>query len=88
MSTCCYFFESLNAVSDYFTFHNYMLFDSLICRGIGSNPLYCDCGLQWLAEWIKKDFIESGIARCAEPLSMKEKLLLSTPVSSFVCKGL
>ncbi|XP_025196872.1 protein slit [Melanaphis sacchari] len=60
--------------------------DSITHLGIGSNPLYCDCGLQWLAEWIKKDFIESGIARCAEPSSMKDKLLLSTPVSSFVCK--
>lgn len=71
---------------DKFINHNFIFF-ILPYRGIGSNPLYCDCSLQWLAEWIKKDFIESGIARCAEPSSMKDKLLLSTPASSFVCKG-
>lgn len=25
---------------------------------MGANPLYCDCNLRWLAEWIQKDFVE------------------------------
>lgn len=54
---------------------------------LGANPLYCDCSLRWLAEWVKRDFVEPGIASCAEPASMKDKLLLSAPVSSFQCKG-
>ncbi|XP_039283306.1 protein slit [Nilaparvata lugens] len=54
---------------------------------LGANPLYCDCSLRWLAEWVKRDFVEPGIASCAEPPTMKDKLLLSAPVSSFQCKG-
>lgn len=57
------------------------------CRALGSNPLYCDCSLQWLAEWVKKDFVEPGIAKCAEPSNMKDKLLLTAPVQSFQCSG-
>ncbi|XP_044585787.1 protein slit isoform X1 [Cotesia glomerata] len=54
---------------------------------LGSNPLYCDCHMRWLAEWVKKDSdVEPGIARCMEPLAMKEKLLLTAPASAFVCK--
>ena len=25
---------------------------------MGANPLYCDCNLKWLAQWIQKDFVE------------------------------
>lgn len=31
--------------------------------------------------------MEPGIARCAEPELMKDKLILSTPASQFLCKG-
>uniref|UniRef100_A0A182PQM3 Protein slit n=1 Tax=Anopheles epiroticus TaxID=199890 RepID=A0A182PQM3_9DIPT len=54
---------------------------------LGSNPLYCDCGLRWLSEWVKRDYVEPGIARCAEPEPMKDKLILSTPAAQFVCSG-
>ncbi|XP_055692346.1 protein slit isoform X2 [Lutzomyia longipalpis] len=54
---------------------------------LGSNPLYCDCSLKWLSEWVKLDYVEPGIARCAEPETMRDKLLLSTPASFFVCRG-
>ncbi|XP_063216192.1 protein slit isoform X2 [Bacillus rossius redtenbacheri] len=54
---------------------------------LGANPFYCDCSLQWLAEWVKRDYVEPGIARCAEPAFMRDKLLLTTPSSSFQCKG-
>ncbi|KAL1130294.1 hypothetical protein AAG570_013232, partial [Ranatra chinensis] len=54
---------------------------------LGSNPLYCDCNMRWLAEWVKRDFVEPGIARCAEPAQLKDKLLLTTPSSMFQCKG-
>ncbi|XP_017781049.1 PREDICTED: protein slit [Nicrophorus vespilloides] len=54
---------------------------------LGANPLYCDCNLRWLAEWVKVDYVEPGIARCAEPVNMKDKFILSTPSSAFQCKG-
>ncbi|CAN8023631.1 unnamed protein product [Ixodes persulcatus] len=52
---------------------------------LGANPLYCDCTLRWLSDWIKKDYIEPGIARCSEPRSMKDKLVLTAPSNHFVC---
>ncbi|KAK9745235.1 Leucine rich repeat [Popillia japonica] len=53
----------------------------------GSNPLYCDCNLRWLSDWVKIDYIEPGIARCADPPSMKDKSVLSTPSGAFVCQS-
>lgn len=52
---------------------------------LGANPLYCDCQMRWMSDWIKKDFIEPGIARCAEPPYMKDKLVLTAPSNAFVC---
>ncbi|XP_017866873.1 PREDICTED: protein slit isoform X1 [Drosophila arizonae] len=60
---------------------------SLTHIALGSNPLYCDCSLKWFSDWIKLDYVEPGIARCAEPEHMKDKLILSTPSSNFVCRG-
>ncbi|ALC41858.1 sli [Drosophila busckii] len=60
---------------------------SLTHIALGSNPLYCDCSLKWFSDWIKLDYVEPGIARCAEPEQMKDKLILSTPSSNFVCRG-
>lgn len=56
-------------------------------RALGANPLYCDCTLRWLSDWIKKDYIEPGIARCAEPYLMKDKLILTAPSNHFICAG-
>lgn len=36
---------------------------------------------------MKLDYVEPGIARCAEPITMKDKLILSTPAAAFQCKG-
>lgn len=64
------------------------LFDANVYySALGANPLYCDCSLRWLADWVKVDYVEPGIARCAEPVSMKDKSILSTPSSAFQCKG-
>lgn len=63
-----------------------LIYDFFI-SALGSNPLYCDCSMKWLAEWVKVDDVEPGIARCAEPVAMKDKLILSTPASAFQCKG-
>ncbi|CAF3725088.1 unnamed protein product [Rotaria sordida] len=52
---------------------------------LGSNPFYCDCHLAWLSSWIKADYVEPGIARCAAPPQMTNKLLLTSPVSFFQC---
>ncbi|XP_044259557.1 protein slit isoform X2 [Tribolium madens] len=54
---------------------------------LGSNPLYCDCSLRWLSDWVKVDYVEPGIAHCAEPANMKDKSILSTPSTAFQCKG-
>ncbi|XP_046386290.1 protein slit isoform X2 [Ischnura elegans] len=60
---------------------------SITHLAMGSNPFFCDCHLRWLANWVKRDYVEPGIARCLEPHSMRDKLLLTTPPSAFVCKG-
>ncbi|XP_069958777.1 protein slit-like isoform X2 [Cherax quadricarinatus] len=52
---------------------------------MGANPLYCDCSLAWFSDWVKGDFVEPGIARCAEPATMRDKLVLTTPTQAFKC---
>uniref|UniRef100_A0A674AE78 Slit homolog 1b (Drosophila) n=1 Tax=Salmo trutta TaxID=8032 RepID=A0A674AE78_SALTR len=54
---------------------------------IGANPLYCDCHLRWLSDWVKSGYKEPGIARCAGPMGMEGKLLLTTPETKFECLG-
>ncbi|KAK2586210.1 hypothetical protein KPH14_001469 [Odynerus spinipes] len=61
---------------------------SITHLALGSNPLYCDCSMRWLAEWVKKDFVEPGIAKCMDPPNMRDKLLLTTPPDAFQCKNL
>lgn len=56
-------------------------------RAIGANPLYCDCHLRWLSDWVKTGYKEPGIARCAGPSGMEGKLLLTTPAKKFECTG-
>ncbi|KAF4790617.1 hypothetical protein TURU_138741 [Turdus rufiventris] len=53
---------------------------------IGANPLYCDCNMQWLSDWVKSEYKEPGIARCAGPGEMADKLLLTTPSKKFTCQ--
>uniref|UniRef100_A0A672MYR9 Slit homolog 3 protein-like n=1 Tax=Sinocyclocheilus grahami TaxID=75366 RepID=A0A672MYR9_SINGR len=60
---------------------------SLRLLALGANPLYCDCELRWLSQWVKAGFKEPGIARCAGPPDMADRLLLTTPLSQFQCKG-
>ncbi|XP_022086573.1 slit homolog 2 protein-like isoform X2 [Acanthaster planci] len=59
---------------------------SLSHIALGNNPLYCDCNLQWLSEWVKADgFKEPGIAKCADPYDLRGKLILTAPSRSFIC---
>ncbi|XP_077083125.1 slit homolog 1b isoform X2 [Siphateles boraxobius] len=60
---------------------------SLSHLAIGANPLYCDCRLRWLSDWVKSGYKEPGIARCAGPRGMEGKLLLTTPGNTFQCTG-
>uniref|UniRef100_A0A8C1M0N7 Slit homolog 3 (Drosophila) n=1 Tax=Cyprinus carpio TaxID=7962 RepID=A0A8C1M0N7_CYPCA len=60
---------------------------SLRLLALGANPLYCDCELRWLSQWVKAGFKEPGIARCTGPPDMADRLLLTTPLSQFQCKG-
>lgn len=56
-------------------------------RALGANPLHCDCHMQWLSDWVKSGYKEPGIARCAGPGDMADKLLLTTPSKKFTCTG-
>ena len=58
-----------------------------VLRALGANPLYCDCNMQWLSDWVKSGYKEPGIARCAGPGDMTDKLLLTTPSKKFTCQG-
>ncbi|MEQ2291148.1 Slit 3 protein, partial [Ameca splendens] len=60
---------------------------SLSHLALGANPLYCNCDLRWLSQWVKAGFKEPGIARCAGPPDMADRLLLTTPLNRFQCKG-
>uniref|UniRef100_A0A4W3I7B3 Slit homolog 1 protein n=1 Tax=Callorhinchus milii TaxID=7868 RepID=A0A4W3I7B3_CALMI len=60
---------------------------SLSHLALGANPLYCDCKMQWLSDWVKSGYKEPGIARCAGPGDMTDKLLLTTPSKKFECQG-
>uniref|UniRef100_A0A8C5MI53 Slit homolog 1 protein n=1 Tax=Leptobrachium leishanense TaxID=445787 RepID=A0A8C5MI53_9ANUR len=60
---------------------------SLSHLAIGANPLYCDCNLRWLSNWVKTGYKEPGIARCTGPPEMDGKLLLTTPAKKFECSG-
>uniref|UniRef100_A0AAR2JNH3 Slit homolog 2 (Drosophila) n=1 Tax=Pygocentrus nattereri TaxID=42514 RepID=A0AAR2JNH3_PYGNA len=64
-----------------------LMFTCVYCSALGANPLYCDCGMQWLSEWVKSGYKEPGIARCAGPADMADKLLLTTPSKKFTCTG-
>lgn len=71
-----------------FAFYLHMCFLWLnFSRAIGANPLYCDCRLRWLSDWVKSGYKEPGIARCAGPQGMEGKLLLTTPGNTFQCTG-
>ncbi|CAB3224476.1 unnamed protein product [Arctia plantaginis] len=63
--------------------------ESISHVALGSNPLYCDCNARWLSEWVKSagEYVEPGIARCSEPIAMRDKLILSTQSSAFICKA-
>uniref|UniRef100_A0AAY5KYN0 Slit homolog 2 (Drosophila) n=1 Tax=Esox lucius TaxID=8010 RepID=A0AAY5KYN0_ESOLU len=60
---------------------------SLRLLALGANPLHCDCRMQWLSDWVKSGYKEPGIARCAGPGDMTDKLLLTTPSKKFTCTG-
>ncbi|XP_061832767.1 slit homolog 3 protein isoform X2 [Nerophis lumbriciformis] len=60
---------------------------SLSHLALGANPLYCNCDLRWLSQWVKAGFKEPGIARCSGPPDMADRLLLTTPLNRFQCKG-
>lgn len=60
---------------------------SLTHLALGGNPLHCDCNLKWLSDYIKKDYVESGIASCNGPHQMTNKLLLTTDSNAFQCNS-
>lgn len=85
----CWWQSALQWVDLYWKSLNHWLLmtDLWIFRAIGANPLYCDCHLRWLSDWVKTGYKEPGIARCAGPQGMEGKLLLTTPAKKFECSG-
>lgn len=37
-----------------------LTFPPCVCRALGANPLYCNCELRWLSQWVKAGFKEPG----------------------------
>ena len=64
-----------------------LCFIILFFSALGGNPLYCDCNLQWLSDWVKNGYKEPGIASCANPFDLQGKLLLTAPSRKFICEG-
>nr|SOU94110.1 Slit [Glomeris marginata] len=65
-------------------------FDDLISLthiALGANPMFCDCNLRWLAGWLKKDYVEAGIASCSGPSGMTDKVILHSVPEQFNCLG-
>ena len=52
---------------------------SITHLALGSNPFYCDYDLKWLSDWVRRYYIEPGIAKCSGPGPQKENLLLARP---------
>lgn len=79
---CCPLYTEMHPYIATYSEHSIIFF-----RALGGNPLYCDCGLKWLSDWVKKKYVESGIAACVGPENMKNKLMLTTPSSYFECNS-
>ncbi|XP_033125426.1 slit homolog 2 protein-like isoform X1 [Anneissia japonica] len=58
---------------------------SLTHLALSSNPLYCDCKLKWLSDWVKDGYREPGTARCDGPYDLKYKPILTAPSRKFIC---
>jgi len=61
-----------------------------VCSVLGGNPLWCDCNLKWVSDWIKQgqesgNYRENGVAKCDGPERLRNKLLLTTSTNSFQC---
>ncbi|CEF71563.1 Slit homolog 2 protein [Strongyloides ratti] len=54
---------------------------------LAKNPLICDCNLEWLAEKLSNDAIETSGARCEGPKFLERKRLSNLQPSKFKCKG-
>lgn len=49
--------QNVSAIStDYWNAY----FVKILCRALGANPLYCNCDLRWLSQWVKAGFKEPG----------------------------
>uniref|UniRef100_A0A8C6TUL4 Slit homolog 3 (Drosophila) n=1 Tax=Neogobius melanostomus TaxID=47308 RepID=A0A8C6TUL4_9GOBI len=91
-------FDGLKSLRLLLDYHTNMIVSMNICQtsssptlllfsALGANPLYCNCDLRWLSQWVKAGFKEPGIARCTGPPDMADRLLLTTPLNRFQCKG-
>lgn len=53
---------------------------------LGRNPFACDCGLRWLAAYLRKNPIETSGAKCDNPKRLSKKRIDSLREENFKCK--
>jgi hypothetical protein len=63
------------------------LFLCLSSRHLARNPFICDCNLQWLAEYLVENPIETSGARCETPRRMRRKKITRVKPQKYKCKG-
>lgn len=44
--------------------------------------------MKWFSDWIKKEYVEPGIARCTGPKMLKNHLVLTAPSEKLLCDGM
>lgn len=54
---------------------------------LAQNPFVCDCGLKWLADFLRSNPIETSGARCSSPRRLANKRISQIKSKKFRCSG-
>lgn len=52
-----------------------------------SNPLSCNCHLQWFSEWLKSRDVLAGTLKCYFPRELRDTAFLDVPAEKLICQG-